>query len=80
MVVPVGECSIATTRACFELCPLIFFRSFADVILVGCDGRDVAVLVATVLEARLLADFDIGILHSVFGGITSPPPKPHLGY
>ena len=79
MVVPAGERSIVITRACFELWPLFFFRSCADVTLVGRDGRAATALAATVLEARLLAVFGIGILHSGSGGIAPPPPKPHLG-
>jgi hypothetical protein len=80
MVVPVGDRNISTIRACLEFRLPSSFRSLSDVVFVDCDGRAATGLAAMVLEARLLAVFGIGILHSSPGGIAPPPPKPHLGH
>jgi hypothetical protein len=79
MVVPVGERSNSTTRACFELRSPFSFRSFNGVVLVDCGGWAATVRAVTASGARLLVGFGIGILHSGSRGILPPPPKPHLG-
>jgi hypothetical protein len=80
MVVPDGERSIATTRACFEPRSPFFFRSFDDVVLVDCGGWAAIVRAATGSVERLLAGFDIWILHSVSGSksaaTTEAPSRP----
>ena len=35
---------------------------------------------AAALGVRFFAGFDIGILHSGYGDLAPPPPKPHLGH
>src|ERR1700716_3336026 len=54
------------TRACFE--PASFF--FSGSVMAGCGGFAVVARAAAAdLGERFLADFGIGILHSVYGGV-----------
>jgi hypothetical protein len=76
IVVPVGDRSIAMTRACFEpASALLVLGSSADcwegfAALTGNDDfpRD-----------GFFADFDIEILHSAHDGVAVAPPKPRIG-
>src|SRR3982074_264366 len=52
------------TRACFEFPPFVFFGS-----VMGSRGGFAVVARAADLGERLFADFGIGILHSVYGGV-----------
>src|SRR5665811_133857 len=79
MVAPAGARSIASTRACFEVCSPLFFRALVDAVFFGGRGCTTAVRVVAMSVARWFAGFNIGILHSGSGGIAPPPPKPHLG-
>jgi len=79
IVVPVGDCSIAMTRACFERgsalwvlgSPADFRKGFAALT----DNDDFA---DDDLSDGFLADFAIEILHSAYGGVAAPP-KPRIG-
>jgi hypothetical protein len=62
IVAPVGECSMAITRDCFEPAAASF---------VCCDGFAAAMLEIAVAGERFLADFDIEILRSVMAAL--PP-------
>lgn len=78
MVVPVDERSISTTRDCF-VSLLSIFTLPVDAVF-AFDGVGLAMtFAAAALEARFFAGFDIGILHSGYGDLATPPPKPHLG-
>jgi hypothetical protein len=77
IVVPVGDCSIAMTRACFERASaLLVLGSSADCwagFAALADNGDFS------LADFCLADFDIEILHSVHDGVAVAPPKPRIG-
>jgi len=53
------------TRACFE--PASFF--FSGSVMAGCGGFAAVARGAVDLGERFFADFGIGILHSVYGGV-----------
>ena len=71
IVVPVGDCNIAMTRACFDRAsillvfgsPVVCWAGFAALT----DNRDFA---------GFLADFDIEILHSAHDGVASHHRSP----
>src|SRR5665213_271777 len=85
IVVPVGERSISTICACLELFPSGSFRSVNVAVFGDNDGWATAAFSVVALgehffaggAVRLLAGFDIGILHSSSSGKAPPPPKPH---
>jgi len=76
IVVPIGDCSIAMTRACFERAlVLVVFGSSADCkagFAAFTDNGDFA-------GDGFLTDFDIEILHSAHDGVAVAPPKPRIG-
>src|ERR1700716_2677284 len=53
------------TRACFEPASVCFSRP----VIAGCRGFSTVARAAVDLGERLFADFGIGILHSVCGGV-----------
>jgi hypothetical protein len=73
-VIPVGDWSIAMTRACFEPASFFFSRS----VMAGA----FAVIARAVVDLGecFFADFGIGILHSVMAALrratTEAPPRP----
>src|SRR6516165_11950635 len=75
-VVPVGDCSIAMTRACFEpALALLVLGSSANCregFTALADNGDFA-------GDGFLADFDIEILDSVSRRRRAAPPKPRIG-
>src|SRR6516164_7531782 len=75
IVVPIGDCSIAITRACFERAlVLVVFGSSADCKAgFATDNGDFA-------GDGFLTDFDIEILYSVDDGVAVAPPKPRIGH
>src|ERR1700677_2398859 len=75
IVAPAGDLSIAMTCDCLEP----DFRCSGLRSFWLCVAVFVAAMTAVVATVRFLADFDIGILHSVSGGCGAAPPKPHLG-
>ena len=76
IVAPIGDCSIAMTRACFERAlVLVVFGSSADCkagFAAFTDNGDFA-------GDGFLTDFDIEILYSVDDGVAVAPPKPRIG-
>src|ERR1700723_763989 len=75
IVAPAGDRSIAMTCDCLEPdFPCLGLRSFWL-----CCAVFVAGTTAGVVTVRLLADFDIEIIHSVSGRSGAAPPKPHRG-
>ena len=79
IVAPVGDCSIAMMRACFERASALWVLDFST----DC-GKGFAALTDNGVLAGddfasdgFLADFDIEILHSARNG--AAPPKPRIG-
>ena len=75
IVAPVGDCSIAMTRACFE-------RASALLVLGSSAGWPAAFAALTdngdFADDGFLADLDIEILHSAHDGLAVAPPKPRI--
>jgi len=74
IVVPVGDRSIAITRACFERALVLFVVGSSTECWAG-----FAALTDDGDFAGFLAAFDIEILHSVRDGVAVAPPKPRIG-
>jgi len=72
IVVPVGDCSIAMMRACFERASALPSADRWAGLATLTDSGNFA-------DDGFLADFDIEILHSVHGGVAAAPPKPRIG-